>query len=291
VKKKAVKTWSTPVSPQERRAIPCVLCGGESFRPRLSCEGFSYVRCTRCGLVQMNPRPVERAVLGRYQEGHGDAYLRYELDNEAAFLRLQELALEDSGFYELEKELQGRGTPRVLDVGCAAGALLNVLRGRGWETTGVEISPAAEYARRERGLNVKSLPLEENRFPPDHFDVVLASHLIEHLSDPAAFVREARRICAPGGAFFVSTPNIAGFQARLFRGRWRSAIFDHLCLFSVATLSRLLREQGFRPERIATWGGLAAGTAPAPVKRFADRWAKRLGLGDVMLIRAKKPAP
>jgi SAM-dependent methyltransferase len=137
---------------------------------------------------------------------------------------------------------------------------------------------------------VKSLPLEENHFPPDYFDLILASHLIEHLTDPAAFVREARRICAPGGYFFVTTPNIAGFQARLFRGRWRSAIFDHLYLFSVKTLSRLLREQGFTPERIVTWGGLAAGAAPPPVKALADRWAKRFGFGDVMLIRAVKNA-
>jgi len=39
---------------------------------------------------------------------------------------------------------------------------------------------------------------------------------------------------------------------------------------------------------VYTWGGLAAGTAPAPVKRFADRAAKRLGAGDVMLIKARK---
>jgi 2-polyprenyl-3-methyl-5-hydroxy-6-metoxy-1,4-benzoquinol methylase len=288
LKKQAIKTWSTPVSAEESRVIPCVLCGGESFRPGLSCEGFSYVRCRGCGLVQMNPQPLGPAVLRRYREGHGDAYLRYELTNEAAFLRLQELALEDAGFPALEAALKKRGKPAVLDIGCAAGALLNVLRDRGWKTAGVEISPAAEYARRERGLDVKSRPLEENQFAGDHFDLVLASHLIEHLSDPGAFVREVCRITAPEGRFFVTTPNIAGFQARLFRGRWRSAIFDHLYLFSVKTLSRLLRENGFTPERIITWGGLAAGAAPAPVKHIADRWAKRLGFGDVMLIRARK---
>jgi SAM-dependent methyltransferase len=236
----------------------------------------------------MNPQPLEQAVAYRYQESHGENYLAYELANEAAFLRLQELALGDGGFYELEEGLKKKGTPKVLDAGCATGALLDMLRDRGWETAGVEISPAAAYARQERNLNVKSLPLEESRFPGDYFDLVLASHLIEHLNDPAGFVREAYRITVPGGRFFITTPNIAGFQARLFRGRWRSAIFDHLYLFSVKTLSRLLRNSGFTPERIVTWGGLAAGSAPAPVKRLADRWAKRFGFGDVMLIRAIK---
>jgi SAM-dependent methyltransferase len=238
--------------------------------------------------VQINPQPQKTAVASRYQEGHGEDYLRYELANEAAFLRLQELALEDAGFPALERELLAKGGPALLDAGCAAGALLLKLRDRGWNVTGVEISPAAEYARRERGLDVKSLPLEENHFPPRSFDVVLASHLIEHLNDPAGFVREVYRILKEGGSFFVTTPNISGFQARLFRSRWRSAIFDHLYLFSTKTLSRLLRASGFRVEKIVTWGGLAAGSAPGPVKTLADKMAKRFGFGDVMMIQGRK---
>jgi SAM-dependent methyltransferase len=288
MKKEPVKTWSTPVIPEERRPIPCALCGGRDFKPFLFCEGFAYVRCLRCGLVQMNPQPLAAAVSNRYQDGSGEDYLRYELANEAGFLRLQLLALEDAGFSGLEEKRKQGGKPRVLDVGCATGALLAVLRGRGWDTTGVEISPAADYARRERGLDVRSLPLEENKFPSGSFDLVLASHLIEHLNDPGGFVREAYRICAPGAFFLITTPNIAGFQARLFGPRWRSAIFDHLYLFSVKTLSRLLRNQGFIPEKVITWGGLAAGSVPAPLKALADRWAKRRGWGDVMLIRAVK---
>ena len=287
-RKQAVKTWSTPVRQEQGRPVPCVLCGGNRFRPHFSCEGFSYVRCTRCGLVQINPQPLTREVQGRYRESCGGDYLSYERSNEGAFLCLQELALRDAGFYDLEKTVfAAPSIPlRALDIGCATGALLAVLRDRGWDVRGIEISTQeAEYARRERGLTVTDIPLEKNNFPPRSFGVVLASHLIEHLNDPGAFVREVHRILAPGGRFFVTTPNIDGFQARLFGARWRSAIFDHLYLFSVKTLGALLKAAGFRVERIATWGGLAAGTAPAPVKGFFDRGVKKLGLGDVMIIR------
>ena len=283
-----VKTWSTPVaSSEEKRLIPCAICGNLSFNPSLSCEGFSYVRCASCGLVQMNPQPLKGEIQRRYE---GKDYLAYELANEEPFLNLQLLALGDAGFNEFERELFAiNKKPHILDIGCAIGSLLARLRERGWKTTGVEISgPQAEYCRLKRNLDVASLPLEENRFPGASFDVVLASHLIEHLNDPAGLVREVYRILAPEGRFFVTTPNIAGFQARLFKGRWRSAIFDHLYLFSVKTLSRLLAENGFTIEKIATWGGLAAGTAPAPLKRLFDRAAKRFGFGDVMIIRAKR---
>jgi 2-polyprenyl-3-methyl-5-hydroxy-6-metoxy-1,4-benzoquinol methylase len=228
--------------------------------------------------------------MSRYREDTGEAYFSYELTHEAPFLRLQELALADAGFYEWEQtQKDAEGALRALDVGCATGSLLAVLRERGWQVRGVEIStPQAEYARTKRGLDVRDLPLEKNNFPENEFTLVLASHVIEHLNDPAAFVREVYRILSPGGLFLVTTPNIAGFQARLFGSRWRSAIFDHLYLFSVKTLSRLLLQSGFRIERTVTWGGLAAGTAPGPVKRWADRAAKKYGWGDVMLIRAAK---
>ena len=288
--KQPVKTWSTPVAEEKRGSIPCALCGGDRFKPALTCEGFFYVRCVRCDLVQMNPQPAASDVARRYRDAYGRDYLSYELANEAAFLELQQLALAGAGFAGLEKELARHdGTaPLVLDIGCATGALLLHLRDRGWRVMGVEISPSAEYARRERGLDVRSLPLEENNFPPESFDLVLASHLIEHLNSPGAFVREACRILRPGGRFLVTTPNIAGFQARLFGSRWRSAIFDHLYLFSIQTLRALLSGAGFTIEGIHTWGGLAAGAAPRCLKKIADRAVKPLGLGDVMLVRARK---
>jgi 2-polyprenyl-3-methyl-5-hydroxy-6-metoxy-1,4-benzoquinol methylase len=286
----AIKTWSTPVTAEKNRLVPCALCGGGDFRPALLCEGFSYVRCVRCGLVQVNPQPEAAGVVCRYRDVHGRDYLSYELANEGPFLRLQQLALKDAGFDELERELlRNSPAPRVLDVGCATGALLFWLRERGWRVTGVEISPSAEYARAERNLDVRSIPLGENCFPSGSFDLVLASHLIEHLNDPAGFVREVFRLLRPGGRFLLTTPNIAGFQARLFGGRWRSAIFDHLYLFSIRTAKALLAAPGFSIEGVYTWGGLAAGTVPPGLKKIADRAVKLLGLGDVMLIRALRP--
>jgi len=287
-----LKTWSTPVTAEARRPVPCALCGGGRFKPALSCarEGFAYVKCAVCGLVQINPQPADDDVQRRYGQSFGDEYLAYEIKNEAAFLDLQQRALDDAGFDLIERELMmDGGSPAVVDVGCATGALLAFLRDRGWRTTGVEISPSADYARQQRGLDVRRQTLADCQFPPETFDVAVASHLIEHLNDPGAFFREARRVLRPGAYLLLTTPNISGFQARLMGSRWRSAIFDHLYLFSKRTVTAMLAAYGFTVEGIYTWGGLAAGIAPAPVKAFADRAAKSLGVGDVMLIKARKP--
>jgi len=293
--------------------LPCALCesavdlkgavneadavkkAGAVFKPELCCEDFYFVKCKNCGLVQRNPQPLKEEIILRYSSTFGDDYLKYELDNEASFLRLQELALKDAGFHALEKKIfsgidnnDKNAAPSILDIGCATGAVLQSLRGRGWRVTGVEISPSAEYAVKTRGLDVRNLPLEENKFPSNSFDVVLASHLIEHLNDPHGFLSETHRILRNGGYIFVTTPNIDGFQSRIFGNRWRSAIFDHLYLFSKKTLLKLLKKTGFIAENCRTWGGLAAGTAPKWLKKPADSLVKIFNTGDVMIIRARK---
>ena len=275
---------------EERFLIPCALCGGARFKPALSCEGFSYVKCAGCGLVQMNPQPAPADVRRRYGQSFGNDYLAYEIKNEDAFLDLQKRALADAGFDRIERELMRRGgdTPGVLDVGCATGVLLAFLRERGWRTTGVEISPSADYARQQRGLDVRRQNIEECHFPDETFDMVTASHLIEHINDPGAFLSEVWRVLRPDAYLMLTTPNISGFQARLLGGKWRSAIFDHLYLFSKRTITAMLKTRGFSAEGVYTWGGLAAGLAPAPVKTFADKTAKILGIGDVMLVKARK---
>ena len=281
-KTKTVKTWSTPQREEARVPVPCTLCGNEKFIPHYD----SYVRCVNCGLVQINPQPAPEAVALRYDTNHGVDYLNYELANEKAFLRLQELALKDAGFYVLEQKLLPEN-PVLLDIGCASGALLSALQSRGWNVRGVEISgPQAAHCRKQ-GLDVSNLPLEENHFPDQSIDVVLASHVIEHLNNPFGFVCEVKRILKPGGCFFITTPNIAGLQSRLLGSRWRSAIFDHLYLFSKSSLCKLLEKAGFTVEKIKTWGGLADGITFPLLKRIADRLVKPLGCGDVMIVRAR----
>jgi SAM-dependent methyltransferase len=291
-----MKTWSMPVSNSKGELKPCILCAslGKNknmfFEPSLECEGFSFVRCKKCGLVQRNPQPDKDEIINRYANTFGKDYLSYELENEAAFFNLQQLALKDAGFARIEKKLfnKSKEVPSILDIGCATGALLAYLGKNGWRVTGVEISPCANYAREERNLDVRSLPLEENHFPDSGFDVVLASHLVEHLNDPLSFFKDVYRILKNDGLVFITTPNISGFQARLFGSNWRSAIFDHLYLFSRYTLSKLLKNTGFIVESCNTWGGLAAGTVSVQLKKAADIFAKRFGFGDVMIIRARK---
>lgn len=265
--------------------VPCPVCGAAASRPVLRAGGARFVRCRRCRVVYQNPQPVFEDLQRRYSE----AYFRYERENEENFFRLMRLGLQDVEFERLTADLPR--PRRFLDVGCATGRLLEHMREADWEVHGVELCPqSVAYGRSHRGLAIFAGTLDQAGYPDRFFDAIHFSHLIEHVPDPRGLLLEVRRILAPAGHVVVVTPNIAGLQARLFGSRWRSAIADHLTLFSTTTLRHLLALTGFRSLRVVTWGGLAAGSVPAWLKRPADRLAKRWGFGDVVLILARQTA-
>ena len=277
------KTYSSVPGEEWQEAVPCPGCGSRDCRLLLACDGFGFTQCRACAIVFQNPRPVFDDLRRRYAAD----YFSYELSNEETFFGLMKMGLNDIHFRDRTDQI---GTPRAfLDIGCATGMLIESMKGEGWEVRGVDICrESAEYGKAHRGVDIFPGTLEEAHFPDGRFGVVHFSHLIEHVPDPRGFLDEVRRILSPGGFAVITTPNIDGFQARLFGSAWRSAIADHLVLFSKKTLVRLLQETGFEIMQTVTWGGLAAGTAPPLIKRPVDILAKKWGFGDVVMILAAK---
>ncbi|HEQ72028.1 MAG TPA: class I SAM-dependent methyltransferase [Spirochaetia bacterium] len=286
-----MKTYtSAPARQHERtKQIECPLCGPASSAPYLALPGCLYVRCSGCGLVYQNPQPVFEDLRGRYDKD----YFHYEIENEDNFYQLMRLGLNDIGFDDAF--LAAAEDKSFLDIGCATGKLLGSMKDLGFNVQGVEIcAQSAAYGMATRGVPIFIGTLEEAAFLDDSFSFIHFSHLIEHVPDPLGFLREVRRVLRKDGAVIVTTPNIDGLQARLFKAAWRSAIPDHLFLFSRITLEMLLVKAGFTVEQSVTWGGLARGTVPGWLKKPVDLLAKQFGFGDVMLllarVRADQPA-
>lgn len=142
---------------------------------------------------------------------------------------------------------------RVLDLGCASGGLLALLRPHASHLAGLELSATAARAAAQVADVVVQGALEDPDLPFEagSFDLVVLADVLEHLADPVAALRRATGWCRPGGAVLLSVPNVAHWQARLTlaRGRWPaedSGTFDasHLRWFTRASVATLLRDGG-----------------------------------------------
>jgi len=279
-----MKTFSIKPSAEETlNDISCPICGKDIFSSHWACDDFFFVQCKTCRLILQNPQPAFEDLDNRYDE----AYFQYEQQNDQAFFDLMIKGLNDAGF---DSHVTGSdGNKSFLDIGCATGLLVEHMQNEGWVSKGVELcDPAARFGSEKRNIEIFSGTVEQAGYEDNTFDVIHCSHLIEHLNNPSAYIDEVYRILKPGGLFYCITPNSDGFQAKLFGDKWRSAIADHMFLFSIKTLTRLLRSKSFSIIKVRTWGGIGQGYAPLPIKKILDRLAKKFHFGDVMIISSQK---
>lgn len=223
----------------------CPLCGGTRGQPRFAVEGCEsrVVACEGCGLAWLEPLPGDEALAGYYP----DAYYG---DPGQKFQGLVERVVRALGSRHIRFLSRGvRQGGRFLDVGCGRGVLLTELADRGFETHGVERSAAAALGADPRATIRIVSGLEDAGYPDGFFDAVVIWHVLEHLREPVATVREMHRILAPGGKLVVAVPNFSSLQAQRAGAAWfHLDLPRHVFHFPLETLRRLLRDTGFSVE-------------------------------------------
>jgi SAM-dependent methyltransferase len=136
---------------------------------------------------------------------------------------------------------------RMLDIGCAAGYMLDAARQQGWDITGVEPSPTMRQ-RTRAGLNCTVYESLDEAIAAGgkRFECVMMFEVIEHLEYPIAVMRKIRELLVPGGLLALSTPNCEspGAIAGLPLDIW-FAPPAHISYFGPTTLVSCLSQAGF----------------------------------------------
>lgn len=106
----------------------------------------------------------------------------------------------------LDATSAGPGT-RLLDVGCGTGLMLQLASHRGAQVTGVDVAPGLLAVARERLPEADLWLADMDRLPlaDASFDAVVGANTFQFAGDPPGALREAARVCRPGGAVAAST--------------------------------------------------------------------------------------
>jgi 2-polyprenyl-6-hydroxyphenyl methylase / 3-demethylubiquinone-9 3-methyltransferase len=117
----------------------------------------------------------------------------------------------DTHWHIDERTLRPLEGKRALDVGCGAGLLCEPLARLGAQVTGIDAAPeniAAARAHADRqGLAIDYRAGGIETLDEHGFDLVTSMEVIEHVTDPQAFIDGLARALAPGGLMILSTPN------------------------------------------------------------------------------------
>ena len=110
------------------------------------------------------------------------------------------------------RPLEGKS---ALDVGCGAGLLAEPLARLGAKVTGIDAAPEVIAVAREHAVSMRleiDYRVATVEGTQGQFDLVTAMEVIEHVADPAAFVKSLARRLAPKGLLILSTPNATAWS-------------------------------------------------------------------------------
>ncbi|TAN37644.1 MAG: GNAT family N-acetyltransferase [Nitrospirae bacterium] len=219
----------------------CPFCGSEDPGPYLRRkDGLTVYHCRSCDLRHVAMKELEalyRSLPALYEKEYyhsGDSigYSDYEAVSLASFLW-------QPAFVQLIKDIKGK---IVLDIGCATGRLLGLMKEQGAaRVEGLEFSAYAADKARAGGFvvhqgDISALP------PGARFDIITAFDVIEHIPDLSAFMARVCELLTPEGVFVFLTPDAGSAEALIQKEGWYgyNSSLEHIYYFSVPSLRAVL---------------------------------------------------
>ncbi len=241
--------------PTER--VSCLVCGvsaanrtessGFDYEYETTEQPFTFVRCSACGHCYLDPRPTIDAASQIYPETYYSRTDDHSGDSSRWLGRIKDFVTIQR-IRPLLRQLDSGAA--ALDVGAGDGALLLAMRrarpdlrliAQDWSFT-------LTQKRRLEAERIEIIegPVEAVTLPDRVIDLAIMNQVIEHLWDARQGLRKIHGAMRPGGCLSIATPNLGGYDRRLFADYWGGYYMPrHLNLFSVTSLARLLRDEGF----------------------------------------------
>ena len=152
----------------------------------------------------------------------------------------------------------------LLDCGCGAGDNAKLMSAAGWRVTGLTCSPAEQAIASQYG---EAYLTDLNMGLPAHiekkYDLILLSHVLEHLVQAETLLCDLHRVCTPSTVLLVALPNIVAYPQRFafLRGRFEytdQGTMDktHVRFYTYNSGARFLETCGFRVLKASVDGAL-----------------------------------
>lgn len=220
----------------------CPVCLSDKFKPEYLVKGFNIVRCVNCKMAYVNPRLKDDVIFEIYRKdyfvksnysfsdfGYGD----YDL---TGYLRDKTFNRWYSEFAPSLLTQQGK----AMDVGCATGRFLKILKDKGWNSiNGIELDVDMHKALLAKGFNVTNTPLEETAVK-EQYDLITLFDVVEHITHLHQSFEKLSNMLSDKGSLVIVTPNFESLQRKLFGKNWfQFKPWEHISYFSSETLHLL----------------------------------------------------
>ncbi len=156
----------------------------------------------------------------------------------------------DANFKAIEKCNPNKETTKILDVGCGGGILLHKLRKQGFtKLYGVDPYIANDIITKD--IVIKKASLTDLLVDDEKYDVIMMSHVLEHMESPNQQLQEVQQLLNENGRLIIRVPISSSHAFEKFRNNWFQIDAPrHLFIPSLRGMNRLSVNQNLRVQDV-----------------------------------------
>jgi len=230
----------------------CIICNKHKFKILYSnvrdSKKHKIVECQNCYHVQLSPIPSDNEEEKFYNKNLQQKNIR----DVNSIKNLQQKMIVDT---ERRVNLVSKLTPkngRVLEIGSGHGFFLEMMRKKGFDMTGIEVSKEKEkILKKVTKAKVLNININEKNLEIGFFDTIVFFHVLEHMREPIDFLNKCKNLLKPKGKIISEVPNCDDFQLKLNKKYnefyWQRA---HISYFTPKILKKVFQKNHFKNIRI-----------------------------------------
>jgi len=233
--------------------VSCPYCQSTEHKDEFKLNGFIHVTCASCSSVYVTPRLRPEYIDKLYSDSY---YSEMFTKSMIPVFEKRKKLIGENKYNQITLFSVPKG--RVLDVGGGIGEVIDVFKDNQWFCDVVEFNPAAIDWLKSGGHNVYNVHFEDYK-SDKKYDVIMAWGVVEHVLNPANFLKKAYELLKPGGIFVSEVPhgnsmlvdycrNTGKDPERILQGE------QHIMLYSISAYTQIHKSAGFQPVLIKTNG-------------------------------------
>lgn len=213
---------------------------------------FNVYKCVNCGFGQTYPQLSKNKIAEVYSKYYPWQRIDVSKIKRSDYKLLPKFkawrkGLNNNGQYKVKPKT------KVLDIGCGLGLSLLELASIKCKPYGIDVDNTATKLADKFNLNFKKGLITDNPFPSVKFDYIIANQVIEHVNNPIAFLKIAKKRLSKNGKIILSFPNLNSLTRYIFDKNWLHwHVPYHLNFFTKKSVKILADVSELKIENIQT---------------------------------------
>ena len=254
--------------------VKCPACQSEKKKKVFTKFGMDYTECQQCKTLYVTPRPSEDDVSKYYRTSKAMDFWKEHFYKETVLYRKKIIFKPRASWIVDLTENYFEKPEKFVDIKSKYSEFIEEINKFDLFRNKIILDPFIDtnaLINGKKGLKVINKPIEKLKIDEISANVISALEVIDRISNPKEFINKSRSMLVEDGLLFLTTSTISGFDLQILWDRSKSIFpLDHMNLFSIEGITKLITNCGFEIIELSTPGQLDLEIVKNAMKTYPD---------------------